>query len=175
MIKSIYSTALLVCLLSMPVQADDNSRVAKLRHVVQQVYPHGVPKEVAKELGPVDALVLQQWLKAKPMAPYHSNMLQLLGVIGNDQTRLELIAYIERGEGPIDMHAFSAKLDAIMALGQLVREHDDQQAREYLLVSIDIETWRNRPLSWQVTSFTEAGLYAQLARQASLALAQVGN
>lgn len=164
---------LLTTMLAMPVQGD----VAKLRDFVEQVYPHGVPMEQAQQFNAVDSLVLHEWLQNRPaMAPYHGTMLQLMGFIGADHSGQQIAAYIEAGQGTIDEQAFDAKLDGLMALGYLLHQTDDPIALQYLIDSLDVPTWQQRDLQWQVASLAdESSLLVQLSQQAAIALALSGH
>lgn len=163
----------MVGVLAMPVQAD----VAKLRDFVEQVYPHGVPMGEAQQFNAIDSLVLHEWLQNRPkMAPYHGNMLQLMGFIGAAQSSQKIVAYIESGAGTIDEQAFDAKLDGLMALGYLLHQTDDPMALAYLIESLDVPAWQQRDLQWQVASLEDdTSLLLQLSQQAAIALALSGH
>ena len=138
---------------------------------VQQVFPHGVPGDVAKSYTSMDSAKLVAMLQQASTIEYHSNIVETLGFIGDSSATSAVINYIEQASGHISNEAFGVKSNAFLSLGYMVNKGGNSVALTYLVGSMEMEVWWQRNLKWRVAYLPDpVARNSQLVRQAAVGL-----
>lgn len=145
-----------------------------VREFVKLNFIHGVPYKVASEFGPAAIPVLLGILDEPNDDALWPNAVTTLGMIGDPQAIGPLIAFIESGEGSLSSSRYSAKTNAIMALGYIANRSGDQKALTYLKKSTDPEAWLHQVAWTSPYAPTKEASALQLAEVAILGLALSG-
>lgn len=165
-------SALLCCLNGTMAWADELMPVEKF---VQQAFPHGVPISEAKGYDLADSARLLGLLKLQDNLAVHSNILETIGHIGDPAATRMVVDYIHRGQGEISDEAFRVKSNAFLSLGYMVNKTGNPVALNYLVKSLDVDTWQARKLHWRVAFLPDdVSRDLQLIRQSAVGLTLSG-
>jgi len=169
-----YIVAAWLCFLHGTVAWAD--KLVPVEQFVQQAFPHGVPIIEARKYGLADSARLLGLLKLQDNLEVHSNILETIGHIGDPVATRRVIDYIHRGQGEISAAAFRAKSNAFLCLGYMVNKTGNPVALNYLVNSLELETWQARKLQWRVAFLPDdVSRDLQLIRQAAIGLTLSGH
>jgi hypothetical protein len=115
-----------------------------VRQFVRQTFIHGVPYEQATKYSPDVVPTLVEMLKDRAEEPYWSNILVVLGIIGEKRGIDEMILFVERDRGKISAAHYRAKTSAIMSLGYALNKTGSRKELDYLTSGIDPKVWSTR-------------------------------
>src|SRR5262245_61397536 len=85
----------------------------RVQNFVQAVYPHGVPYDEAKALGPAAEPLLLQYFDQQGMEASRSNIIVTLGILGSAPSVQKVIDTIELGTGPLSALEVGVRMDAV--------------------------------------------------------------
>jgi hypothetical protein len=132
--------------------AQEPSGVAQLLDIkgfVCQTFIHGVPYEEAIRYGSDKVPILLEMLADTTEESYWSNIVLTMGMIGDEQTVEQIIAFIDKAiEGKLSTSQYTAKMTAIMALGYLINKSGSKKALTYLQDSLNPSVWTERKFKW---------------------------
>ncbi len=160
---------------------------ADVRAFVHQTFIHGVPYAQASRFSSTDATVLLEMLANDQERAFWPNIVVTLCVIGDERAVDPLISFFSRDvPGALSPSEYNAKTGALMSLGYIVNKNGNLKALNYLIDSLNPDTWTARKLTWvspyqageaernrQLTAMAIAGLALSghpLARTALLSL-----
>jgi HEAT repeat protein len=116
-----------------------------IRKFVGQTFIHGVPYEEATQYGTETVPSLLAMLGNATEGKHWSNIVIVLGIIGDEQAVEPLIAFIEaNGKDRLLREHYTAKTSALMALGYLINKTGNEKALNYLAESVKPEIWASR-------------------------------
>ncbi len=121
-----------------------------VREFVRQLYPEGVPYEQAIRLRRGAVKILLEMLRDPREAPYWTNVVTTLGMIGSPEAVDPLISFLEGG-GPasaLPLAEFRARLAVTPALGYILAKRMNGRALKYLSDGLDPAVWSQR-VSWR--------------------------
>jgi Matrixin len=126
-------------------QPDTARPVSDIQVFVHQTFVHGVPYGQATQFGAAAVAPLLTMLRDKKEEDYWSNIVAVLGMIGEEEAVGPLINFIETAGPPhLSRAHYAAKTDAIMALGYVVNRRASVAALGYLKQGIKPESWAAR-------------------------------
>ena len=141
---------------------------------VRQTYFHGVPFEIAARYEPAVVPQLLEMLSNSSDEPYWSNVVTVLGAVGDEAVVDPLVNFIEEGEAALSADAYNGKTAAILALGYLANRTGSQRALDYLISGLQPTSWSARALSWTSPFQDPQGRNLQLSQMNIIALALSG-
>ncbi|MGH9461908.1 MAG: HEAT repeat domain-containing protein [Vicinamibacteria bacterium] len=141
---------------------------------VRQTYFHGVPFEVAARYEPAVVPQLLDMLSNSSDEPYWSNVVTVLGAVGDESVVDPLVSFIEEGDATLSADAYNAKTAAILALGYLANRTGSQRALDYLIGGLQPTSWSARELPWTGPFQDAQGQSLQLSQMNIIALALSG-
>jgi hypothetical protein len=148
-----------------------------IRTFVRQLFIHGIPyKEVMRYDDSAVSTLL--YMLADPQEKqFWSNIVFVLGMLGNERAVAPLISFIERNPTEkLDYSEYDAKVNAVFALGYLINKNANRDAMAYLEEGLDPSTWSNRGITWSAPDeATELQRNRELSRAAIIALGLSGN
>lgn len=116
-----------------------------IRDFVRHLFIHGVPYEEANRYGSAAVPTLLTMLRDPAEEQHWSNIVVVLGMIGDEQAVEPLISFIEAGsQTNISSEHYRAKTSALMSLGYIINKTGNQRALNYLRESVWPETWASR-------------------------------
>jgi hypothetical protein len=106
-----------------------------VREFVSQIYFHGLPLDLAAQYGPSDVEALVDMLDDPEMVTFHENIALTLGMIGDTRAVDAMIGYIDAGgvSGDESRRAYKGVVGAMVGLGYLAAQSDDERAVSYLI------------------------------------------
>lgn len=156
--------------------ANVSAQEMDIRDFVHTIYIEGMPYDAANAYTSEVVPTLLEMLQDENEAPYWANIAVTLCIIGDESAVDSLINFIEEDvEGEVSDSLYRAKSSAVMALGYLINKSGNQRALDYLLESVDPDTWGQRDIQWRapVQASTEAR-NVDLSSMAILGLALSG-
>ncbi len=120
--------------------------LAPVESFVRQIYIHGLPYEDASRYDASVVPTLLKMLQDLEEEPYWSNVVQMLGIVGDEEVVDTIRAFIREDAGAANLTTaqYAAKSSgALTALGYLVHA-GSERALEYLIEGLDPETWQKR-------------------------------
>jgi len=139
---------------------------------VTQLYIHGLPYAEARRFPPSAVPTLIAMLDEPANAPYFSNIVQTVGIIGDGSGTSPLIAFLER-PGAVSQPEFQGRLATLLALGHLARQGDDA-ALAYLDAGCSPSEWAERGVSFTFGQYAGDSLNVLLAKMSVNGLAGSG-
>jgi hypothetical protein len=115
-----------------------------IKQFVRRKFIEGVPYEKASRYPPDVVPSLLEMLKERSEAPHWSNIVVVLGMIGDERAIDPIIAFIERDRGKISAVHYRAKTSSIMSLGYLLNKTGDRRALYYLTSGLEPKVWSER-------------------------------
>jgi uncharacterized repeat protein (TIGR01451 family) len=137
---------------------------------VQTVHIHGIPYEPARQFGPEAGPILLDLLADPANELYATNIVVILGFLGQPQARQPLLDYLSQTQGEVSLAQFRGLKSVPFALAQLAHQ-GDVAALEFLLRASEPDYWNSQTLPWTYNSQTQA---AELYQQTLLALGVSG-
>lgn len=148
-----------------------------VRDFVRQAFVHGVPYEEASSYGALVVPTLLAMLEDPAEQEYWTNIVGVLGMIGDDRAVEPLIAFAaSRTAETLSPAQYRAKSSVPLALGYLVNKAGNQRALSYLIQGLNPAVWSQRGVTWRSpyhATDLERGL--QLTTSAVLGLAVSGS
>jgi len=114
-----------------------------IEEFVRQVYFEGIPYEEGSKFTSADVPTLLKMLKNPPDEPYLTNVVVVLGMIGDPAAVDPLITLLEHGESRT-VEEYRARKSVLPALGYIVKRSGDQEALAYLKDSLSPGIWARR-------------------------------
>jgi len=175
----------LVCALAVPVPA--TAQEMDVRDFVRQTFIHGVPYEEARRFGPAAVPALLAMLEDRREQEHWTNVVGLLGMIGDARAVEPLIAFAAaRTEETLSPAEYRAKSTVPLALGYLLNGTANERALSYLIEGLNPSVWAQRGVTWrspfhrtdvernlQLTATAVLGLAVSARPEAALALRAV--
>jgi len=141
---------------------------------VRQTYFHGVPFEIAARYEPAVVPQLLEMLSNSSDEPYWSNVVTVLGAVGDESVVDPLVSFIAEGDTTLSADVYNAKTAAILTLGYLANRTGSQRALDYLIGGLQPTSWSARALSWTSPFQDSQGRNLQLSQMNIIALALSG-
>jgi hypothetical protein len=141
--------------------------------LVHRFYFEGIPYELARQLDPASAVPrLLEMLRDPGERPYRTNIVVVLGMVG-DASVFDPLSEFIRGDGSAeDAEEHRARTAAVMALGYVLHRTGEARILEYLTAGTRPETWSARGLTGVAPGLTDtADRDRSFARHAILGLA----
>jgi len=160
----------------LPAETEPEERV-DIREFVQRVYPDSLPFREAMRYGPADADVLRGMMWDRRQRASWPMIVTVLGIIGDERTASDLIAFIETGRGArLNGNEYHSVGAAIVALGYLAERTGSRQALRFLGDAIDPEFWKSQArMRWTSRAVpTEVERDQQLSNFAAMGLGLSG-
>jgi len=121
-----------------------------IRSFVHETYIEGMPYDAANAYGSDAVTTLLEMLNDPDEAPYRANIAVALCIIGDERAVEPVISLIEEPvAGELSAQDYRAKAGTVMALGYLVNKSANDQALQYLLRSVDPDSWSERGIQWK--------------------------
>jgi len=125
---------------------------------VRADFHHGITYEAARSYGPPAVPELLTMLERDEEREHWSNVLSVLGMIGDPRATEPMIEFLERRfSGEVDPVTYGALLQVVPSLGFLARDPTGR-AFGYLREGTSLATWRNRKLAWTFPALRGAEL-----------------
>lgn len=118
------------------------------RDFVRQQFAEGVDYDAASRYDASDVPALVQMLRNQEEAMVWTNIVGVLGIIGNDAAVDAMLQFAAAGSGEMSLAAYSAKSSVMIALGYAANAGNDR-ALQYLIGSLDPTVWEGRSIGWQ--------------------------
>lgn len=151
------------------------AQALSLKDFVRQVHYHGVSYGEARRYPSSAVPVLLRMLADPANAPHWTNIVAVLGIIGDQSVVARLIAFAHQGSGTLTPDEYRAKSTVLIALGYVANHTGSRAALDYLLASANPEAWNARALRWSSPFHaTSAARNARLSSTAFLGLALSG-
>lgn len=151
---------------------------ATVETFVRQIYIHGLPYEDASRYDASVVPTLLKLLQDPKEEPYWSNVVQMLGIVGDEDVADTILTFIQEdaGAAKLTREQYAAKSSgALTALGYLVHRTGSERAVEYLLEGLVPETWQKR-VEWTSPYQAASGdRNRQLTQLCVMALALTGH
>ncbi len=120
-----------------------------IREFVQTRYFEGLSYEDASKFDSSVVPVLLEMLNDSAESTNWTNIVGVLGIIGDDRAIEPLIAFFTRGANEeVSDDEYQAKSSVPIALGYLYYKSHNETALSYLIDSLDPEMWEKRDLTW---------------------------
>lgn len=152
-------------------------RLAKIPIVefVQQLYPHGVPYDLAREYGASEVGQIRPWLRDASQAGYWANVASVIGIVATGNAYDDLRALVlSAGSGSLPIDQYNGRRAALMSLGYVVRGNGSADARTFLEQHSNPSSWGT--VAWLAPYHQNADeRNAELAQTAILALSLIGD
>lgn len=149
-----------------------------IREFVRQTFFEGVPYDEANRFDSTVVPVLLGTLADPKEESNWSNIVVVLGIIGDERAVDPLIALISRGEAQetLSHPQFVARTSALISLGYLVNKSKNAKALAYLKESLDPGVWEKRKVAWRSPHHANADdRNIQLSTAAVLGLGLTGD
>lgn len=144
---------------------------------VRQTFIEGVPYEEADRFDAQAVEPLAQMLQDPSQEEYWSNVVTVLGIIGNEEAVGHLLDFLnEPSEQTLSPNHFRAKTSALVSLGYAVNKSGIEEGLTYLMDSMQPSVWDERAIGWSSPFHsTSEERNAQLSKMAILALGLSGH
>lgn len=124
------------------------AQAVDIREFVRRTYIHGLPYEEASRYGPSVVPALLAMLDAPGEEPHWTNIVAVLGIVGDDRVVKPLQDFASEGVGELSHPQYRAKNSVPVALGYLGHKTGNREALDYLLASLDPNVWDGRGFAW---------------------------
>ena len=145
--------------------AQSRASAPDLRSLVTQIYIHGIPYELAKSQGPGAVPELVAMLADPALDEYRSNIVAVLGCIGDPSAIEPLIGFVRGLDGEISVHTFRAVLTTFQSLGHLAQS-GDERALSFLVDWSDDSHWATERVGFSYAVYRDERLGEVLGRLA---------
>jgi len=162
-------------------QSSGHKGAGEVQQFVRQMYIEGVPYEVGSRFTSADVPTLLTMLSNSAEERYWSNIVLVLGMIGDPAAVAPLVTLLERGDSRT-MERYRAQKAVLPALGYLVQRSGDERALSYLQNSLSPGIWDKRRVTMvrpggreEVEMKPDKGRDLELSRMAIIGLSLSGH
>ena len=110
-------------------------------------YFHGLPYAQAASFDASVVPTLLEMLSSEEDEQYYSNIVVMLGIVGDDEVFDELQSFVSADGGELSYDRFRAASSAVISLGYLANRAGSDQAIDYLAGGLQPDNWNDR-LPW---------------------------
>lgn len=162
-----------------PAEAQDGPAEPPMEvtEFVHQIYIEGIPYEEADRYDSSAVPALVAMLSNPEEEAYWANVVNVLGIIGDEQCVAAMIDFVGQGSAEETLSAahLRAKTSAVMSLGYAVHKTGNRQALDYLKSWLEPSARVEGLVAWASPIHDTQARDAQLSKMAILGLALSGN
>lgn len=145
--------------------AQSSTAVPDVRSLVTQTYIHGIPYELGRSQGPSAVPTLLSLLGDPEFEEHRSNIVGVLGYIGDPSAIEPLIGFVRGLNGDVSVYTFRAVLTTFQSLGHLAQS-GDERALSFLIDWSDDSHWERAELAFSHGYYRDEKLGEVLGRLA---------